>query len=247
HTAKPFTPEQAKELLLNLNQPSVFNHMVSDWPALEWKLTYLSDILKDKQLRFRIGKKKLETDPQFETHCDYISGTLQQFQGWIRGDSPDLVGAFRDYDPSEYWAYADYKYLAVVFKDREDLLQGVKWSDFGFDGRDGKESTLWIGSSGANTPCHVDTYGCNVVLQVEGRKTWHLFPPEDTPCMFPTRRPYEESSIFSKVNVMNQMATVSFIYQDQPTRGDFTARPGAVCPPTLVAFRTMRRASHSVR
>lgn len=33
------------------------------------------------------------------------------------------------------------------------------------------------------------------------RKRWHLFPPEDTSCMYPTRIPYEESSIFSQVNV----------------------------------------------
>uniref|UniRef100_A0A1B8Y1H7 JmjC domain-containing protein n=1 Tax=Xenopus tropicalis TaxID=8364 RepID=A0A1B8Y1H7_XENTR len=82
-------------------------------------------------------------------------------------------------------------------------VQDVVWADFGFPGRDGKESSLWVGSSGANTPCHVDSYGCNLVLQVQGRKTWHLYPPGDTPHMYPTRIPYEESSIFSKVNVVN--------------------------------------------
>lgn len=35
------------------------------------------------------------------------------------------------------------------------------------------------------------------------RKRWHLFPPEDTPFLYPTRIPYEESSVFSKVNVVN--------------------------------------------
>ncbi|NXA08332.1 HBAP1 protein, partial [Sapayoa aenigma] len=79
----------------------------------------------------------------------------------------------------------------------------VRWSDFGFPGRSGKESTLWIGSEGANTPCHLDSYGCNLVLQVQGRKKWHLFPPGDTSFLYPTRIPYEESSIFSKVNIAN--------------------------------------------
>lgn len=77
------------------------------------------------------------------------------------------------------------------------------WSDFGFPGRNGRESTLWIGSLGAHTPCHLDTYGCNLVFQVQGRKRWHLFPPEDTPFLYPTRIPYEESSVFSKINVVN--------------------------------------------
>lgn len=49
------------------------------------------------------------------------------------------------------------------------VLQDVKWSDFGFEGRNGRESTLWIGTEGANTPCHLDSYGYNLVLQVQGR------------------------------------------------------------------------------
>lgn len=35
------------------------------------------------------------------------------------------------------------------------------------------------------------------------RKRWHLFPPEATPFLYPTRIPYEESSVFSKINVVN--------------------------------------------
>lgn len=49
------------------------------------------------------------------------------------------------------------------------VSQDVKWAEFGFGGRDGQESTLWIGTEGANTPCHQDAYGYNLVLQVQGR------------------------------------------------------------------------------
>lgn len=35
------------------------------------------------------------------------------------------------------------------------------------------------------------------------RKRWHLFPPEDTSFLYPTRIPYEESSVFSSVNIVN--------------------------------------------
>ncbi|CAN2389094.1 Cupin superfamily protein [Pristimantis euphronides] len=177
--------------------------MTDDWPASRWTLALLSNVLQEQTLRFRIGKRKVDTEPQFETHCDYIDGTIKQFQDWISGSSPDMSGPFSLYDNSEYWAYADYKYLALLFKDQSEMLQEMSWADFGFPGRDGRDSTLWIGSRGANTACHIDSYGCNLVLQVQGRKKWLLFPPEDTASLYPTRIPYEESSVFSKVNVVN--------------------------------------------
>jgi len=51
----------------------------------------------------------------------------------------------------------------------EIASQMVDWSVFGFDGRDGTQSTYWLGSQGANTVCHYDTYGCNLVAQIYGR------------------------------------------------------------------------------
>lgn len=46
-------------------------------------------------------------------------------------------------------------------------------------------------------------YNTNLYLFFFIRKRWHLFPPEDTPFLYPTRIPYEESSVFSKINVVN--------------------------------------------
>lgn len=58
-------------------------------------------------------------------------------------------------------------------------------------------SVLWVGTRGASTQCHFDTYGRNVVLQVAGRKRWTLVPPGHVGAMRATRLPYEESSVFS--------------------------------------------------
>ncbi|KFP82929.1 HSPB1-associated protein 1, partial [Acanthisitta chloris] len=200
---KPFTPEKTKEIVMSLQQPAVFCDMVGDWPALQWNAKYLSTVLDGKTLQFRLGLKTADLVPQFETKCSYVKATLEQFLAWSCGQPPCLSGPFSCYDYSKYWAYADYKYLARVFEDKPELFQDIRWCDFGFPGRSGKESTLWIGSEGANTPCHLDSYGCNLVLQVQGRKRWHLFPPGDTSFLYPTRIPYEESSIFSKVNIAN--------------------------------------------
>ncbi|XP_043450262.1 HSPB1-associated protein 1 isoform X1 [Prionailurus bengalensis] len=199
---KPFTPEKAKEIIMSLQQPAIFCNMAVDWPAQHWTAEHLSEVLHGKQIRFRMGMKRTDTVPQFETTCGYVEATLEEFLTWNCDQSP-LSGPFRDYDHSKFWAYADYKYFVSLFDDKTDIFEGVIWSDFGFPGRNGRESTLWIGSMGAHTPCHLDSYGCNLVFQVQGRKRWHLFPPEDTPFLYPTRIPYEESSVFSKINVVN--------------------------------------------
>ncbi|NXC16744.1 HBAP1 protein, partial [Corythaeola cristata] len=200
---KPFTPEKTKEIVVSLQQPAVFCNMVSDWPALHWNAKYLSAVLDGRTIQFRLGLKTVDLVPQFETRCSYVEATLEEFLAWSCGQPSCLSGPFSRYEYSKYWAYADYKYIARIFEDKPEIFQDIKWSDFGFPGRSGKESTLWIGSEGANTPCHLDSYGCNLVLQVQGRKRWHLFPPGDTSFLYPTRIPYEESSVFSKVNVAN--------------------------------------------
>uniref|UniRef100_A0A8C8B5N0 HSPB1 associated protein 1 n=1 Tax=Otus sunia TaxID=257818 RepID=A0A8C8B5N0_9STRI len=200
---KPFTPEKTKEIVMSLQQPAVFCNMVGDWPALHWNAKYLSAVLDGKMIQFRLGLKTVDLVPQFETRCSYVMATLEEFLAWSCGQPSCLSGPFSCYEYSKYWAYADYKYIARIFEDKPEIFQDIRWSDFGFPGRSGKESTLWIGSEGANTPCHLDSYGCNLVLQVQGRKRWHLFPPGDTSFLYPTRIPYEESSVFSKVNVAN--------------------------------------------
>ncbi|XP_037542711.1 HSPB1-associated protein 1 homolog [Nematolebias whitei] len=196
----PFSPAEAQRVLHHLQQPAVFLNMTCGWPALHWTAEHLSSSLRDRLVQFRLGRREATNTPLFETQCSYIEATVAQFLHWTRGRTD--VGPFSEYSYSEYWAYADYKYIAMLFQDQPFMFEDVKWSQFGFEGRDGKESTLWIGTEGANTPCHLDTYGFNLVLQVQGRKRWHLFPPDDTSNLYPTRIPYEESSIFSQVDVL---------------------------------------------
>ncbi|XP_063144866.1 HSPB1-associated protein 1 isoform X2 [Candoia aspera] len=186
---------------MTLQKPAVFSNMTFDWPVLHWNVTHLASLLAGKKILFRIGRK--DTAPLFETECTYAEATLDDFLAWSGGQQPCPSGPFRSYDLCKYWMYADYKYIARLFEDKPEHFQDIRWSDFGFPGRNGRESTLWIGSTGANTPCHLDSYGCNLVLQVQGRKRWHLYPPEDSRLLYPTRIPYEESSVFSKVNVLN--------------------------------------------
>ncbi|XP_022596826.1 HSPB1-associated protein 1 [Seriola dumerili] len=200
---QPFSTEETQRILQHLQQPAVFMNMTRGWPVLHWTAEHLSACLGDKLIRFRLGRKGDVNTPLFETQCSYVEAKLVHFLSWTRGQSGTDVGPFSEFSSSEYWAYADYKYIAILFQDQPSMFEDVKWSDFGFEGRNGRESTLWIGTEGANTPCHLDSYGCNLVLQVQGRKRWHLFPPEDTSKLYPTRIPYEESSVFSQVDVLH--------------------------------------------
>ena len=104
------------------------------------------------------------------------------------------------YPRGAYWVYADYKYMSQLCGDLPGMLEAIDWGVFGFGGRSGNDSSLWCGSEGAFTPCHFDTYGCNLVAQLYGRKKWRLFPPSESHRMYPTRLPFEESSVFSQVN-----------------------------------------------
>lgn len=68
----------------------------------------------------------------------------------------------------EIWYYFDYKYMQEWFKGRPEIITSLNWRKFGIN-KDGSDSTLWIGSKGAHTNCHQDSYGYNVIAQIHGR------------------------------------------------------------------------------
>lgn len=65
------------------------------------------------------------TAPLFETHCFYVEANLAQFLRWTHGEPGADVGPFCDYPKAEYWAYADYKYIALLFQDLPSMFQVV--------------------------------------------------------------------------------------------------------------------------
>ncbi|KAH8358426.1 hypothetical protein KR093_000059, partial [Drosophila rubida] len=93
------------------------------------------------------------------------------------------------------------EWAAYQYKRADELppscAHGIDFKRFGFPEHD-NDYSLWLGSKHANTPCHYDTYGINIVVQVYGSKSWLLFPPE-TP-LKSTRIPYEESSVYCLEN-----------------------------------------------
>ncbi|XP_076762432.1 HSPB1 associated protein 1 isoform X2 [Xylocopa sonorina] len=130
----------------------------------------------------------MQKSPQWEVNCPTISMTLSEF-----------IESADHHESDKKWYYFDYKYMQEWFKDKPEILNSVNWKRFGID-KTGDDSTLWIGSKGAHTNCHQDSYGCNLIAQIKGRKQWLLFHPDSTNFLQPTRIPYEESTVYSKYN-----------------------------------------------
>jgi hypothetical protein len=76
------------------------------------------------------------------------------------------------------------------------------WKQIDENALDAEHGTLWIGSYGAHTPLHYDSYGRNVILQLYGEKLWSLWNPseENLKVLSPSRIPYEESSIYADIS-----------------------------------------------
>lgn len=185
--------------LKDCKQPVVFRHALSSWECSSWTLTDWATKTQNASLIFRVGIKSATGAPQWETEGTRASATIGQFSQWISGHA-DKRSELATVDGSSQFAYSSYNYMHNVFRDFPSVLESVDWTSFGFPGRKGADSTLWLGSEGSDTPCHQDTYGYNLVAQLIGKKSWTMFPPKDGSCLYPTRIPFEESSIFSMVN-----------------------------------------------
>lgn len=182
-----------REFILSLNEPVVFNGMIDDWEIIKWGIEDWAKILgENKQLPFRSGVVNCSPCPLWERKCVSEPMTIKQFQ--------DLQEKSMSQEKDKKWHYFDYKYAHEWISEESDFSKLISWTKFGLSDYQPSDSTIWIGSQGAHTPCHYDTYGCNLVAQVKGTKRWILFPPTETTHMKPTRVPYEESSVYSKWN-----------------------------------------------
>ncbi|XP_070156317.1 HSPB1-associated protein 1 [Polyergus mexicanus] len=196
--------EILKCALPKLQKPILFRNMLRnsdgsyEWKLLNWSFSDLIEKFGDKQLPFRVGDYNKCTHT-LQHHRQRTSPptklcklTLQEF--FIATGGMTKEG----YDK---WLYCDYKHM-MEFSDKPEIIESFNWLKFGFDkefGKNGLYSTIWIGSKGAHTDCHWDTYGYNLVAQIHGRKLWLLYPPSDS--LIPVRIPYEESTVYSKIDI----------------------------------------------
>ena len=106
------------------------------------------------------------TDTQWESDCQFIQATLKDFNAWIQNKVN--CGPFQLFNKDLHWAYADYIYMKNMFDGipNIELTNEIDWFKLGFGKSEGQDMAIWIGSKGAYTVCHYDTYGYNLVVQV---------------------------------------------------------------------------------
>ncbi|KAF0993325.1 hypothetical protein HZS_4289, partial [Henneguya salminicola] len=162
-------------------------------------------------------RKKYET----ENSCFYINSTIKDMINWTRGQP----SSFNSLNKNEFWVYGDYKNFEEIFPALEyaELSKKINWGFVGYPNKCSKDTTLWIGTKGAYTPLHYDSYGTNFHVVLEGSKEWSLFNPLETKYILPTRIPYEESSVYSSLDLFDNK-TINHLYEKvSPTKAIINA------------------------
>ncbi|CAG9538190.1 unnamed protein product [Cercopithifilaria johnstoni] len=180
-------------------EPFVISGCISDWKAVGWTHQRLAEIVKPTErngfLRIRLGPKE-HIIFENESKMAYVS-SLEQFFKWFSGEAIMKADDQEIVDRANHWGYFDYNYVFDIM-DPENI-DDINWQHLGLD-ISPVDSTIWIGTPGAYTPCHYDSYGYNVHAQLSGSKRWILFGPSED--MKPVRIPYEESTVFSSLDVI---------------------------------------------
>ena len=166
-------------------RPVVVEGLLNGSGAFErWTLEYL---------RQRVGEKRIPVEVPFTRNIfgDPANGGVQY--EWTRfGDFLDHVQARQNGAPRWYLAQLE---LAKTFPELEADLPRPACLDYVYCAK----TALWIGSGNQVTPLHYDMYD-NLVYMIEGRKTWTLLAPDETPKVYPRGCP---AYYYSQVDVEN--------------------------------------------
>ncbi|KAM7364079.1 HSPB1 associated protein 1 [Cochliomyia hominivorax] len=192
-------PLKLREIILNTRKPLVLKQFPINWSCFnngleEWCKIF--DNANVSAVNFEKMAKKDANEPQWERKRQTVEMTAKEF-----------LKEYKDKD-SGYWAGLNYKRRHEL---PVECTNGIDFSIFGFS-HAAEDATLWLSSEGANTPCHYDSYGCNIVVQIFGKKSWLLFPP-NTP-LTTTRIPYEESSIYCKENFYAPAENIKYFIEN---------------------------------
>lgn len=156
--------------------------VLNSWPCAHWTLRKWADQLAERRFTFRVHPivPKCEQVNWENEAVAYVEATVAHLLAHTRitgqADAVDeTIGTnpFEPFPADEYCFYSGYNYLNEGFLSGSSIVDSIRWQETGLPERkllnDGRNSTLWLGTGGSSTPCHLDTYGYNFVAQLHGR------------------------------------------------------------------------------
>lgn len=163
--------------------PFVIRNILNVWPCFQWSLQDWADKCHSTKFRFRVHKKTNKDSIDWENEAiDYIDATMSQLVDFFEQNeqqsnqlSDIKINPFSAYPISEFCFYSGYNYMDQVLNkvQNSEIIDSIKWAELKLGEskllNDASNSTIWIGSTGSYTPCHMDTYGYNFVAQVYGK------------------------------------------------------------------------------
>ncbi|GAB0099789.1 HSPB1-associated protein 1 [Sergentomyia squamirostris] len=212
--ASKISPEDIAKIAMKTTVPVVLKDFVIPWKSVGSSLQEFCEIfdkLEPLGVSFDRAPVKHGSCPQWEFYREKTPNmSLSHFMKFCSSQQM-----------KDYWMSYSYKSLGDL---PEEIGREIDFTPMGFPEIQ-SDITMWLGSQGAHTPCHKDSYGRNIVVQIFGRKRWILFSPEVD--LKPTRCPYEESSIYSNLNFFSPEDWSDFkeVTQDAHI---FTLEPGDV-------------------
>jgi len=152
---------ELRDIILNTKIPCVIKYNTVPWKCFEMSLEdwckYFDESLDESSLgfNFETGFNKYTDLPQWERTRTITKMKASTFLNKYKSEQ----------DADNQWSYFGYKYLNECPK---KCRENINFDFLGFP--DLADVSFWLGSKGAHTPCHFDTYGCNIVVQVFGRQ-----------------------------------------------------------------------------
>jgi HSPB1-associated protein 1 len=217
---------------ININEPILINDFINDVKGNEIIDSLLIGELSSTIISFRVAP--LFKSPKTIRECDsiHIETSFYNFNLWRTNKISSTILNIEDenYNPfikippfssRKVFVYADYKHFQEIFT---KIPNFINWNKLFLSNTStpilkNDDTTLWMGTKGAHTPLHYDSYGCNIVTQVVGKKRWRLWKPTSPTSAlsssldhnFPPsiRIPFEESSIYSSFDPLSITKIVS--------------------------------------
>lgn len=151
-------PEDLKNLILNVRTPQVIKNLKIPWKCFDLSLQEWIKLFdkNSEGVDFESGSTKYFDSPQWESSRKIEKMTGDNFLKKYK----DNISIQQD-----KWSYYSYKYLKEC---PVECKEKINFDFVGFPEIE-EDISFWLGSKNSHTPCHYDTYGCNIIVQCFGR------------------------------------------------------------------------------